>query len=123
MKKYIGIKLLAVALLLTTLASDTMAATRIRFARGRSSATVTGTIPAGGVREYVLTAQEYQTMTVRLSSNNGDVTFDASDIHGSFGEHEQGYAQFETDANGNHWITLENAGDYSTRYTLTVSVR
>jgi hypothetical protein len=123
MKKYIGIKFLAVALLLVTLASDSLAATRIRFARGRTSATVTGTIPAGATREYVLTADEYQTMTIRLSSNNGDVTFDASDIHGSFGEHEDGYAQFETDANGNHWITLENTGDYSTRYTLTVSVR
>jgi hypothetical protein len=123
MKKYIGIKILAAALLLVTLASDSMAATRIRFARGRSSATVTGTIPAGATREYVLSAQEYQTMTIRLSSNTGDVTFDASDVHGSFGEHETGYAQFETDADGNHWITLENTGDYSTRYTLTVSVR
>jgi hypothetical protein len=123
MKKHIGIKLLAMALILATLATDSMAATRIRFARGKSSATVTGTIPSGATREFVLTAQEYQTMTIRVSSNNDEVTFDASDIHGSFGEHEDGYAQFETDASGNHWITLENTGNRATRYTLTVTVR
>jgi len=123
MKKYIGIKFLAAALILATLATNSMAATRIRFARGKTSATVLGMIPSGETREFVLTAQEYQTMTIRVSSSNGDVTFDARDIHGTFGEHEDGYAQFETDADGNHWITLENTGNRSTRFTLTVSIR
>ncbi|MGC2235736.1 MAG: hypothetical protein WA584_06220 [Pyrinomonadaceae bacterium] len=123
MKKLIGIKFLAVALILVSLTTDTMAQTRITFGRGRTSATVTGTLGSGSTREYVLTARESQTMTISLSSGNDEVTFDASDVHGSFGEHEDGYAQFDTDANGNHWITLENTGNRATKYTMRVTIR
>ena len=123
MKKIIGIKILTIALILATLTTNSIAQTRISFGRNRTSATVTGTLASGATREYVLTAKEYQTMTIRLSSGNGEVSFDASDVHGSFGDHDDGYAQFETDANGNHWITLENTGNRSTRYTLTVTIR
>lgn len=122
MKKFIGIKILAAALILATLATDSMAQARISFARGKSSATVTGTIAAGAKRDYVLTAKEYQTMTIRVTSGNGDVLFEASDVHGSFGDYDD-YAQIETDASGNHWITLENMGNRSSKFTMTVSIR
>jgi len=42
MKKLFGIKLLAVAVLLASLTTDSLALSRIRFAPGRSSATVRG---------------------------------------------------------------------------------
>jgi hypothetical protein len=123
MKKLIITKLLAVAIMLGTLTTDSFAMTRIRFAPGRSSATVSGTLRAGGTTRYVLTAREYQTMTVRLSSRNDDVRFEISDIHGPFDTYYDGFARIETDANGNHWIVLKNTGRRATRYTMTVSIR
>jgi len=123
MRKIFGIKLLAAALILATLSTNSFAFSRIRFGRGRSSATVAGTLAPGGVTKYVLTAREYQTMTVRLSSGNDNIRFEIADTHGKFDTYYDGYAQIETDANGDHWITLKNRGRYATRFTMTVSVR
>ena len=123
MRKFFGIKLFAVALILTTLATNSFALSRIRFAPGRSSATVAGVLGAGEVTKYVLTAREYQTMTVEVKSGNDDIRFSIADVHGLFDNYDNGYAEVETDANGNHWITLRNRGRYATRYTMTVRVR
>ena len=123
MRKLFVTKILAVALLLTALTTDSFALSRIRFERGRSSATVAGTLRAGASTKYVLRAREYQTMTVVLRSGNDDVRFDIVDKHGRFEYYYDGYAQVETDANGDHWITLKNQGRGATRYTMTVTVR
>ena len=103
--------------------TDSFALSRIRFAPGRSSASVSGTLRAGASTKYVLRASEYQTMTVRLSSGNDEIRFDVADKHGRFDYYYAGYAQIETDANGDHWITLKNEGRGATRFTLTVTVR
>jgi len=123
MRKLFGIKLLAVALLLTSLTTETFALSRIRFAPGRSSATISGTLGSGAATRYVLRASKYQTMTVQLNSGNDNIRFDIADVHGRFEYYYDGYAQIETDANGDHWITLKNQGRRATRYTMTVSVR
>ena len=68
MRKLFITKILAVALLLASLTTDSFALSRIRFAPGRSSASVSGTLRAGASTKYVLRASEYQTMTVRLSA-------------------------------------------------------
>jgi hypothetical protein len=122
-KKLFATKILAVALLLASFTTDSLALSRIRFARGRSSATVAGTLRAGGTTRYVLRASDYQTMTVVLRSGNENISFNISDIHGLFDNYYDGYAQIETDANGDHWITLKNRGRGATRYTMTVTVR
>lgn len=123
MKKLIITKFLAVALLVAAFTTESLALTRIRFAPGRSSATVSGVLRAGETTKYVLSAREYQTMTVRLYAGNDDVRFGIADIHGLFDNYYDGYAQIETDANGNHWITLKNQGRRPTRYSMTVSIR
>lgn len=123
MKKLLLTKTLALALLLATFATNSFALTRIRFGRGRTSATVSGTLAAGATTKYVLTAREYQMMTVWLGSGNDNVRFDIADTHGLFDYYYDGYAEIETDGNGNHWITLKNTGRRATRYTMTVSVR
>jgi hypothetical protein len=122
-RKLLVTKILAVALLVASFSTDTFALSRIRFARGRSSATVSGTLRAGQTTKYVLRASEYQTMTVTLRSGNDNISFNIVDEHGIFDNYYDGYAQVETDANGDHWITLKNRGRSATRYTMTVRIR
>jgi hypothetical protein len=123
MRKLFITKFLAVGLLVASLATNSFAASRISFLRGRSSATVSGTLRAGDTTKYVLRASEYQTMTVVLRSGNENISFNIVDKHGIFDTYYDGYAQIETDANGDHWITLKNRGRGATRYTMTVTVR
>ncbi|HEY0429983.1 MAG TPA: hypothetical protein VGC76_19520 [Pyrinomonadaceae bacterium] len=120
MKKLFGIKLLAAALILTTLSTTLMAQSRIRFARGATSTTLSGTLAAGGSRGYVIRLSEGQTFTVNVSGGNDEISIKVSDVHGAFNE-EYGYFETETDANGDHYITIRNNGRRSTRYTMTVS--
>ena len=122
-RKLFVTKFLAVALLLASFTTNSFAASRIRFARGRSSATIVGTLRAGASTKYVLTASKYQTMTVVLRSGNEDIRFDIVDKHGRFEYYYDGYAQIETDANGDHWITLKNQGRSATRFSMTVTIR
>lgn len=122
MKKLIGIKILAIALILATLTTDTMAQTRIRFARGRSSATFTGTLPSGSTRAYIISVRRNQTMTVNVTSGNNNIQIDVDDVDGHI-EYGDGYSQIYTNNNGDHWITLENQGGRVTKYTMTVTVR
>jgi hypothetical protein len=46
---------------------------RIEFAPGTDAATVAGSVPAGGIARYVLTAQAQQTMSVNVVSATGNV--------------------------------------------------
>jgi hypothetical protein len=84
MRKLFITKILAVALLVASFTTDSFALSRIRFASGRSSATVVGTLRAGASTKYVLRASEYQTMTVVVRSGNDDIRFDIVDKHGRF---------------------------------------
>ena len=53
---------------------STAGAKPIRFAKGTSSGTVTGT--TSGIEQYVLQAREGQTMTVRLTSPQKNAAFE-----------------------------------------------
>ena len=122
MKKIIGIKLLVIALILTSLTTDSLAQTRIRFAKGRSAASVKGTLAPGGSRQYAINLRAEQTVIVNVSSGNSNVELEVSDVHGKF-DGEFSYADVYTDANGDHWIKVRNKGNRSTSYTMTVSAR
>jgi hypothetical protein len=122
MKKIIGIKILAIALILVSLTTDTMAQTRIRFARGRSSATLSGTLPSGSTRAYIISVRRNQTMTINVTSGNNNIQLDIDDVDGHI-EYGDGYSQIYTNNNGDHWITLKNEGNRVTKYTMTVTVR
>jgi hypothetical protein len=91
--------------------SDGLAQTRIRFARGRTSATVSGTIYAGGERNYVLGARRGQELTGNVSSRNGCVKF----TEGSTS------IAFTTDS-GDNIISLTNYCSRATTFTMTVSI-
>src|SRR5688572_25835130 len=74
--KALIIKSFAVLMIIGMMDSTAFSQTRIRFARGRSSATVSGSLSSGAERSYILRASRGQTMTVRVSSRNGDVHVD-----------------------------------------------
>ena len=74
--KTLVIKSFAVLMIIGMTDSAAFSQTRIRFARGRNSATVSGSLSAGGERSYILGASEGQTMTIRLSASNDDVWVD-----------------------------------------------
>jgi hypothetical protein len=113
--KTLAIKTFAVLMILVTTNTVTFSQTRINFRRGRSSATVSGTLRAGGSRMYVLRAAEGQTLYARISSGNGRVT-----ITGANG---RGFKDYEIiTVSGDNSVGIYNSGG-ATRFTLTVIIR
>ena len=99
--------LIAVAIL--SIAS--FAQTRIRFARGRTSASVSSSIGGNSQRKYFLAAREGQTLSANVSSRNGCVVL---------GD-QQTSTSYVTDS-GDNYIDLFNRCGTATSFTLTVSV-
>lgn len=87
------------------------AQTRIRFARGRTSATVSGTVAAGARRTYVLGARQGQYLSGNVSSRNGCVKF-------TEGSTSVGFA---TDS-GDNILSITNYCSRATTFTMTVSI-
>ncbi len=116
MLKRIGLKLSILAMMLTMAAADLTAQTRIRFARGRSSATVSGNLAAGATRGYVLRASAGQSLSATLSSTNGKVDFTQGNLH------DTQYSQ-TVEENGDVYISVDNHGSRATKFTLTISIQ
>jgi hypothetical protein len=114
--KSLIIKSFAVLMIIGTMDSAAFSQTRIRFARGRTSTTVSGTVSGYSSRSYVLGARRGQTMTVSVSSNSGDV-------HVDLGGNDVGTGTtVELRSTDDYIITVHNEGD-ATRYSLYVSIR
>ncbi len=106
----------AVLLIIGMSNSAVFSQTRIRFARGKSSATVSGNLAAQARRSYVVGASRGQTMTVSVSSGNGEVWVD-------IGGNELGTGDtIELRSTDDYIITVHNDG-YSTGFSLYVSIR
>jgi hypothetical protein len=91
--------------------ADLSAQTRIRFARGRTSTTVSGSVGAGGVRRYVLGARYGQALSGNVSSRGDCVKF-------TEGATSVG---FTTDA-GDNWLSVTNYCRRPVSFTMTVSI-
>lgn len=116
MLKNLSAKFLILTLVFLIAAPDLLAQTRVRFARGRTSATMSGTLaPNGGRRSYVLRAQRGQILTATLSSTNGRVDFTQGSLHDT-----QFSRTIERD--GDVYVDIDNHGG-RTRYTLTISIQ
>jgi len=114
--KSVLIKSFAVLMIIGTMNSAVFSQTRIRFGRGRTSSTVSGTVSGGGSRSYVLGASRGQTMTVRVTSNSGDV-------HVDIGGNDVGTGTtIRLRSTDDYIITVHNEGR-ATRYSLYVSIR
>ena len=109
-----GLRILTLALILVLSAAGTLAQTRINFVKGRSSATVSGTIKMNEDKIFVVRAQAGQKMIVRVTSANRNVTID-----------EAGGTTWQTTfyESKDYEITLLNPLHKTTRYTLTVTIR
>lgn len=116
MLKKISLKFLILAMIGVMSASDLMAQTRIRFARGRTSSTVTGTLASGATRGFVLRAMRGQTLTATLSCGNGRCDFTQGDLH------DTQYSHY-VDRNGDVYISIDNHGGRATNFTMTVSIQ
>lgn len=118
--------LLAAALSLTAVAADGITK-RIKFAKGRTSATASGTVIRGDRDTYILGAGGGQTMTVRITSLENNAVFQIEAPDGSFLDKAG-----ETD-DAKRWNgRLPESGDYkiivggtrgNASYKVTVSIR
>lgn len=116
MLKKTGLNVLIVALISLMSVSDSLAQTRIRFQRGRSSATVTGTLAGGATRGFVLGARAGQTLTATLSCGNGKCDFTQGELH------DTSYSHY-VENNGDVYISIDNHGARATNFTMTVSIQ
>lgn len=108
-------RLVALILLIALSGTQVFAQKRIRFARGKSSATVRGPIGPNGYTEYVIDGRAGQVMTIEITSGNGAVIVNAGSASGkSFSLEMTG---------GDHLLSVVNTGRRATNYTLTVSIR
>jgi hypothetical protein len=116
MLKKLALKFSILALAVFMTASDLTAQTRIRFRRGSSSATITGTLAAGATKGFVLRAMQGQILTGTLSSTNGKADFTQGNLH------DTQYSQ-TVEENGDVYISIDNHGNRATRFTLTISIQ
>lgn len=116
------------AIALTLLAAVVCAAQspskRVQFARGKSSAIVSQSVPANHVNSYVLFVKKGQRISARVTSANGKVDLDGSNI-GAGQFEESGAAAFNVpvDETGDYVVYVRNRGKAATRFTLTITVR
>ena len=110
MKKLI-VKTVVLILVVISSSSDILTQTRIRFARGRTSTSISGRIGGGVARNYVLSARYGQYLSANVSSRNGCVTFGNGATGTSY-----------TTNPGNNYLYLSNGCRGLTSYTLTVSI-
>lgn len=102
--------------LIAILAFSNLAAfanTRIRFAKGRTSATVTGRVATGGRVCYFAGAQAGQQFTATVSSRSGKVRI--------FESGETSYS-YEVERRGDQSVCVDNLAG-ATSYSLTVSIK
>ena len=117
MLKKFGVKFLILMMIGVMSVTDLSAQTRVRFAKGRSSATFSGKIQTGtGVRSYVLRAREGQTLTATLSSGNGKCDF-------TQGEYEDTQYSQVIEQDGDVTFSIDNHGARATTFTLTISIK
>lgn len=122
MKKKILVSF-ALLTVLSTVVFAVQTATRIRFARGTTSATMKGNVPKNGKRDYIVGAKKGQELYSLVESDCEDITLDVID---------KGTGQSLTDATKEYRDELPGTGDYVIRvqsgevqpcpFTLTVSI-
>ena len=115
MQRSSALKAVALFMVLIVSSADVLAQKRIRFARGKSSATVRGPIGPSGYTEYMVNGRAGQVMTIEITSGNGAVVVNAGTASGK---------SFSIDmTGGDHLLSVVNTGRRATNYTLTVSIR
>lgn len=116
MIKKISLYLVMTAMVFLMTSADLYAQSRIRFARGRSSATISGTIPAKSNRYYVVGARSGQIARVSVSPRNLRIFSDEAP------KGESGSSSFST-YTGDNEFGIYNPTNRAVRFTMTISIR
>lgn len=90
--------------------------TPVRFAKGRTSMTLSGKLVGGGYKNYVLSARSGQLLSAILSSSNNKVNFCSGNAR--FGDRRMSF----TTSSGENEVCIENIGN-QTMFKLTISIR
>ena len=109
-------KISALIVICLLAAASLPAQTRIRFGRGRSSATVSGTISPDSNRTFVVRASNGQFARVSVSPRNLRIFSDAAP------RGESGSSSFDT-YSGDNEFGIYNPTNRTIRYVLTISIR
>ena len=123
MIKIIGLKFIVLVLVVFSFANSSLAQTRIKFARGKSSATVRGTLAADETREFALKVRFGQTLSVRMTPASNDIAVEVSNNDGHIFWVSNGFGKVVIDENGDYYIVIKNSGRDATRYSMIVTVR
>ena len=116
MIKKLGMYVVLLAIFSMVTSAELYAQTRIRFARGRSAATISGTIPARSNRTFVVGASYGQIARVSVSPRNLQIWSNAAP------KGESGSSSFETN-DGNNEFGLYNPTNRPVKYRMTISIR
>ena len=103
--------LAVVIVLISGVFLDAVSQTRIRFARGRTSASVSGTLVGSYSKSYVLGARRGQYFSGNISSRNGCVKFTEGSTSSSF-----------VTVAGDNYIRVTNYCRTASSFTMTVSI-
>lgn len=106
-------KYLLVFVIIASACAEAFADARIRFVRGRTSATVSGKVSTGGRVCYTAGARRGQTLTAAVRSNTGKVMI--------FESGQTSYSA-EVEISGDQSVCVDNIGRTAS-YSLTVSIR
>jgi hypothetical protein len=122
MKKF-NLSILAAMLIVALTVTNLSAQTRISFARGKSSTTISGTLGKRGannsIKKFVVSAKAGQHLSVVVKSRGDAVYTNMNDAEG-----ERGPDMYYTlDAEGDHEFIVENVGTRATKFTMTVSIK
>lgn len=118
MLKRIMVRVLICSTLFLASSSDLFAQrkTPVRFAKGRTSMTLSGKLVGGGYKNYVLTAKAGQFLSAILSSSSNKVNFCSGNAR--FGDRRMSF----TTISGENEVCIENAGNQTT-FKLIISIR
>lgn len=106
------------ALMFAALDLQAQTKTRVRFAKGKSSTTVSGKIARGQTKCLLLATREGQNLHAELSSPTKRVTF--TEINGAMASNND-YLKNEATSGGDAEVCIKNRAS-ATTFTLFISV-
>jgi hypothetical protein len=92
----------------------------IKFAKGKTSATVAGKINKGEEKAFTFNAKEGQTVKLKVTSGNKKVSLSG---YGEGGDESLVTTIDATTDAGENTFTVTNRGNSTTNFTLTVTVK
>lgn len=126
MTKFIAVKLLLVTVFMMSFPVETQAqsAERIKFSRGRYSATVRGRVAKDQAKRYVLGLKKNQSLSVAFTGKMKYVYISIQDGNGNtLADDDNGIAKIDTDYNGDYYVIISTKYGQAENFNLRVTAR